>query len=337
MEDSTIQLMTRVTMPPRLPRVHQQMKLLMMGSCFATEMGTRLQKAKFPCLLNPFGVVYNPLSMAEALHQLMEGRRYGPDDLYPHQGLWHSSMHHGDFSAPSLPACLERINSRMEQGEAWVREADVLVLTWGTAYVYSEKETGRVVNNCHKLPESCFSRRRLTVEEIVDTWRQLVEALLPRRPQRQLLLTVSPIRHLRDGLHDNQLSKATLLLAADELVRSFPESVSYFPAYELLTDELRDYRFYADDLTHPSSLAVDYVWRAFVKNCFTREAVQIMETAGEIGKALQHRPLHPEAGRYKSFLEQTMLKIERLNRKYPYLDLQNERELCHTLLNVSQN
>ena len=164
----------------------------------------------------------------------------------------------------------------------------------------------------------------------------LLSVMLARNNRLQVVLTVSPIRHVRDGLHDNQLSKATLLLAAEQVRAAFPDRVFYFPAYELLLDELRDYRFYADDLVHPSDLAVRYVWERFVEWCLSPDAHRVMAEVEDIRKALAHRPLHPESEEYKRFLGQIVLKIERLNGKYPYFDLQNERESCLTLLNRLQ-
>ena len=178
-----------------------------------------------------------------------------------------------------------------------------------------------------------FSRRRLSVDEIVDEYQQLLPKLWANNSKLKVMLTVSPIRHLRDGLHENQLSKATLLLAIDKLQRAYPEQVIYFPAYELLMDELRDYRFYADDLTHPSKMAVDYIWQQFVEACFAKETRDLMESVKEIKNMTEHRPLHPDAPAYRDFLHQILLKIERVSEKCPYFDFEKEKELCLTRLN----
>ena len=323
-----MKLYTPVEIPRDLPQISQENKLLMLGSCFATEIGERLQSAKFPCDVNPYGVLYNPLSITTALDEIIAKKQYAEKDLLQHGEYWHSLMHHGDFSAPTVSETLEHINGRIEQAHAGLKDLDVLFLTFGTAYVYEELATGRIVGNCHKLPECCFLRRRLSVEEIVERYRALFATLLTLRPHLKIILTVSPIRHLRDGLHENRLSKAILLLAVNELQGMFPETVFYFPAYELLHDELRDYRFYADDLVHPSHVAVEYVWERFVEACFTPEAKEIMAACEKINKALAHKPFHPEREEYKRFLGQITLKIEQLSAKFPYLDLQNERNLC---------
>ena len=331
-----MKLLTPVERPALRPSIGYAHRLMLMGSCFAAHIGARLQEARFRCDANPYGVLYNPLSISAALREMLAGKVYAAADLYPHQGLWHSPMHHGDFSAATPDEALQRINSRLRPASAALPALDFLLLTWGTAWVYEDRETGHVAGNCHKRPETCFLRRRLAVDEIVEDAASLFDALWQQNASLQVVLTVSPIRHVRDGLHDNQLSKATLLLAADRLCAAFPGRVFYFPAYELLQDELRDYRFYADDLVHPSPLAVRYVWERFAQWCLSPEAVRLMAEVEDVRKALAHRPLHPESEEYKRFLGQIVLKMERLNGKYPYFDFQNERESCLTLLNRLQ-
>lgn len=330
-------LTTPVEMPSGLPKLSQRMPLLMVGSCFATEMGLRLQEAKFDCDLNPYGVLYNPLSIASALEEMANGKGYTQEELFLYQGLWHSPMHHGDFSSTHANQVLDAINGRIAHAHARMPQLQRLVLTLGTAFVYRRKADGRVVGNCHKLPEREFVREMLSVEQAAEALSSVLTRLKTLSPELEVMLTVSPVRHLRDGLSANQLSKSTLLLAVNKLQQHFAGWVHYFPAYEIVMDELRDYRFYADDLTHPSRWTIDYVWQKLVDACFTSEAKQIAAEAEALRKALDHRPLHPDSAAYKAFLEQTMLKIERLSGKYPYLDLQNEHESCLTRLNKLQN
>ena len=331
-----MKLQTLVERPSLRPSIGYDHRLMLLGSCFTTHIGARLQEARFRCDVNPYGVLYNPLSISAALREMLAGKVYAEGDLYEHQGLWHSPMHHGDFSAATPCEALQRINARLARASADLPALDFLLLTWGTAWVYEDRGTGRVAGNCHKRPEACFRRRRLTVDEVVEDTVSLLSALWQQNASLQVVLTVSPIRHVRDGLHDNQLSKATLLLAAEQVCAAFPGRVFYFPACELLLDELRDYRFYADDLVHPSPLAVRYVWERFAEWCLSPEARRVMAEVEDVRKALAHRPLHPESEQYKRFLGQIVLKMERLNGKYPYFDFQNERESCLTLLNRLQ-
>ena len=327
-----ITLLTPVSMPTGLPCIRHEDRLMAIGSCFATAMGGRLSATGFHCDINPFGTLYNPLSIAMALQEIADGRTYAPADLFPYNGCWHSPMHHGDFSAPTPEAALCLINSRLHAASALLPRLDFLLLTFGSAVVYEDNTTGRIVGNCHKLPERNFRRRRLPVDEITRRYVPLFTDLFTCNPRLKVVLTVSPVRYLRDGLHESQLSKATLLLAVDRLCDDFPGRVSYFPAYEIVTDELRDYRFYADDMVHPTEKAVGYVWQRFCQACVSPEAKSVMEACEDIHKMLSHRPLRPGSDEHKRFLEQIVLKIDRLTEKYPYLDLQKERESCLTLL-----
>jgi len=252
--------------------------IVSLGSCFSDEIGRRLQEGDFHIEQNPFGTLYNPASIASALRRIMYDREIGMEDLVEHEGLWHSWHHHGSFSRATAEECLEVCNSRIHQAHEALKQASLLMITFGSAWIY-ERE-GLVVANCHKLPQENFVRRKMSVEDIVSLWRPLLKELYSFHPHLSTLFTVSPIRHIGDGLHGNQLSKSTLLLAIDELVDSelppakrkkksakveepdHPVTV-YFPAYEIVVDELRDYRFYEADMVHPSTLAVDVVWDRF--------------------------------------------------------------------------
>ncbi|MCR4764901.1 MAG: GSCFA domain-containing protein [Bacteroidaceae bacterium] len=326
-------LFTSVNISKISPQLGYADALLMMGSCFVTEMGKRLQGVKLRCKVNPFGVLYNPLSIASSLGMLLKHQFPTNDDFVYHEGCWHSLSFHGDFSAPTQQELMANIHQSLDDCQEILQQISCLLITFGSAYVYERKLTGKVVANCHKLPEKLFSRRRLSVDEIVRTYRSVLSAIWEVNPSCRILFTVSPIRHVRDGLHENQLSKATLLLAIDELKQLFPSQVLYFPAYELLMDELRDYRFYADDLVHPSEMAVEYIWQRFTTAYFTQEAIETMESVKEIKKMMEHRPLHPESKEYARFLHQIVLKIETLSEKYPYFDFEKEKESCLTKLN----
>ena len=330
----SMNLFTSVEMPAKLPQWSHRDGLMLLGSCFTTHIGKRLEACKFRCDTNPYGVLYNPLSIATALKEIAGEKSYEKKDLYFAGGLWHSAMHHGDFSSSSADETLLRINSRLQRASAEMHELTGLLLTWGTAWVYEEKDTGRVVGNCHKLPERTFVRRMLSVDEIVCEYDALLNRLWEQSPSLNILFTVSPIRHIRDGLHANQLSKATLLLAVDTLQQRYPQRIAYFPAYELLIDELRDYRFYAADMVHPSEVAVEYIWQRLIEEVFSADTRKLMQECLEVEKMLEHKPFHPESEGYKRFLGQIVLKINQLNRKCPYLDFEIERKICRTRLNI---
>lgn len=314
-----IQFSTLVELPKSLVGITHQQSLLMIGSCFAENIGSRLRENAFYADINPFGILYNPLSIDEALEEIADGKIYMPNDLFSHGGLWHSKMHHSSFSCTETKETLNKINSRIAIAHDNLPKQDWLLLTFGSAFVYEDLTSHVIVGNCHKLPASRFTRRLLTVDEIVEKTGKIFDKLLHISPKLHILLTVSPIRHIADGLHANQLSKSTLLIACEQLVRQRSESVFYFPSYEIMIDELRDYRYYSDDLVHPSQLAIEYLWQRFSDTFFTEETRQINETCNALQKALRHRPLFPDSEEYKQFLKQTLLRIERFKEKYPYL------------------
>ena len=324
---------TKVELPASLPPVTHAGQILLLGSCFAENMGRQLAENKFRVDVNPFGILYNPFSVSTALVEILKGKVYQEEDLFAYKECWHSPMHHGSFSAFTPEETLNTINSRLHHAYKKLPELNWLMVTMGTAYVYKQKESGQVVANCHQLPESHFLRYRLSVEEIVEDYTALITEMSARNPELKWLFTVSPIRHIRDGMHANQLSKSTLLLAIDRLQQLFPERVFYFPSYEIILDELRDYRFYADDMLHPSPLAIRYLWECFSETFFSPETKQVIVAVQDIRRDLAHKPFHPESEAYQRFLGQIVLKIERLIGKYPYLDFQKETELCHIRLN----
>lgn len=327
-----MQLQTLVDLPTDLPEVTHRRPILLMGSCFAEHIGRRLEGYKFRVERNPYGILYNPLSMAQALDELRLEVAYDASRLFFHNDLWHSAMHHGSFSHPTAEETLQAIGRRQNSARAVLESSPLLMLTLGTAHVYERVDTGQVVGNCHRLPARCFGRRLISVSEATERLAATLEPLLSKNPDMQVLMTVSPIRHVGDGLHANQLSKSTLLLAVEALTHAFPGRIGYFPAYELLMDELRDYRFYADDLVHPSALAVEWVWSKFVEACMSPDTRVVLKELDGLKADLGHRPFRPQGDAYRAFVHQILLNIERLQRKYPTFDFQNEIDQCHTRL-----
>lgn len=306
-------------------------KLLVMGSCFAEHIGGRLKQMKFRTVVNPYGVLYNPCSIAAGLVRLLEQHPFAEDELceFPNEG-WNTWLHHSRYSHPVKQMALSAINESIVQGSHQLAEADVLILTLGTAWVYRLSDTNEVVGNCHKVPERRFVRQRLSVQEVVDALAPTLSRIFEMNPRLRVLFTVSPVRHLKDGLHGNQLSKATLLLAVDELCAMFSERCDYFPAYEILMDELRDYRFYADDMAHPSSRAIEYVWQCFTEHSLNAEAQQFMQLWTKVLRALEHRPFRPDSEQYQQFVQQTIARIAELQERYPYLDVCEELSLLRS-------
>ena len=302
-----MKLQTIVDIKPSDRKIGYEDKILMLGSCFSDEIGAQMQQRYLHVTCNPFGTLYNPLSIANAINYKSQITNYELP-LVEYDGLWHSMAHHGSFSRPTKEEAEEAVRNSIETMQKALAEATVVIVTFGTAWIYEwNQESGvknqdqYVVANCHKMPDSWFTRRRLSVEEIVAAWRPILE----QYQDKHWIFTVSPIRHIKDGLHENQLSKATLLMAIERLTgeadptaeRSYSETILqakpvYFEAFEILLDELRDYRFYADDLVHPSSMAVQYIWERFVDTFCTNQTKNELVLQHKRWKHEHHIPLH---------------------------------------------
>ena len=275
-----IKLQTIVDIKPSEWKIGYEDKILMLGSCFSDEIGEQMAQRYLHVTSNPFGTLYNPLSIAQALTMTEM------PEFVQHEGLWHSMAHHGSFSRATESEAREAVRVSIEAMQTALNEATVVIVTFGTAWVYAWNKNRQVIANCHKLPAECFTRRRLSVEDIVNVWKPLLE----RYKDKHWLFTVSPIRHIKDGLHENQLSKATWLQAVEQLRDE--ANVDYFPSFEIMLDELRDYRFYADDLVHPSSMAVSYIWERFVDTFCTPQTKNELVLQHKRWKHKHHIPLH---------------------------------------------
>lgn len=309
-------LLTKVVVPNSGKKIGYDDKLLLLGSCFADNIGEKFGAHYFQMLSNPYGTLYNPASIAAILSPIANSQ--SPISNLPiieWGGLWHSMLHHGSFSHPDRAQVLLRCEQSRELLHAFLQEATVVIVTFGTAWVYEYE--GKVVSNCHKMPANRFVRRRLSVDEIVAMWQPLLQAM----PDKHWIFTVSPIRHIKDGLHENQLSKAILLQAVEELVnKANSDKVGYFPSYEILLDELRDYRFFAEDMVHPSPVAVEYIWQRFVDTYMTADTQNEMRTLYQLWRDRHHRFLHPESDEAQLFTQQIKTRLQLLQSRYPWLE-----------------
>ena len=310
---------TRIDIPKSVFGLTYKDRLMFLGSCFAELTGLKMEEHGWDVCINPFGVLYNPFSIASGCYRLLKPEPFVKGDLFEHDGLVHSFMHHIQFSDQSVEAVLAKMNGSLSAAASYFSTMTCLVVTFGTAYVYRLKSDGRTVANCHKLPAERFDRELLTVNQIVDEWSVLLDTVLSLNTSLKVIFTVSPIRHWKEGAHGNQISKSILLLAVQALVEKYDARCSYFPAYELMMDELRDYRFYADDLLHPSKAAVDYIWERFCDTYMGVDVQDDLKAFEAILRDVLHRPFHPSSASYKHFLMQTMLKIKRLKTKNPYI------------------
>ena len=297
--------------------INHRQKIMLLGSCFAEEVGKRMREDGFNCLVNPFGELYNPLSVIHALDVLMSGESVQPCDLFYHDGLWHSWLFHGRFSHSDQAVALQQMNDSLAQAREYLKGLDVLVLTWGTTrcYYYNDK----LVANCHKMPQKFFTSEDATQAVVTEFMQDTMTRLHKFTRYVQVLMTVSPIRYVSYGLHESQLSKATLLLSADWLCKVYDGCMHYFPAYEIVMDELRDYRFYAEDMAHPSAQAVQYVYERFCDTYLSKEEQQLSLDVRRVMRDMRHRPLHPDSPECQHFLEQLEERKNKLKQQYPHL------------------
>jgi len=300
--------------------------LLSIGSCFTENIGKRLSTLKFNHLINPFGIVYNPVSMAEQLEWLLSKNEYSDSDLFENQGLWHSWLHHGSFSELDKFTAIKKMNQSLQQAKQQFTNISRLLITLGTANVFVYKKTEKIVANCHKMPGQVFEKRRLTVAEIVESLLPILQKINAQHPDLQIIFTVSPVRHIRDGLVENQKSKATLLLAIDQICQEL-QFAHYFPAYELILDDLRDYRFFESDMIHPNETAIEYVWERFREAFFSMETKQLITKIEGIVQASRHRAFHPQSEQYQAFAQKQLDKINQLEQVYTFLNFSDERQL----------
>ncbi|WP_279159362.1 GSCFA domain-containing protein [Muribaculum intestinale] len=273
--------------------VSHDQPVVMLGSCFTDNIGGCLLGGGFPACVNPCGTLYNPASIASALLDILYERPYTRDDLFQHEGLWHSWSHHSRFSGPDPDAVAEHINKSQAEALKALSKASALFITFGTSWIFRLTEEGRVVANCHKKPATLFQREMLNTQKVYGLWKKMLRELQARYPALKTVFTVSPIRHLADGAHGNQASKSTLLLAIDQLTQEFKDTSLYFPAYEIMMDDLRDYRFYAADMLHPSPVAVAYIYDKFCESFMTQATVMKALQAEREARRASHRPLHP--------------------------------------------
>ena len=315
-----MKLLTEVSLPEYPFTLNHRAPVLMMGSCFTENIGRLMERYLFPVHINPLGVTYNPLSVKKGLEALLHKETYEARELEHYNDLWFSFDHSGRFSSGDQAKALEQINDSIARAKKVLQDTEILVLTWGTSWVYHLRTSGEVVNNCHKIPAGEFTRTRLSPKEIIHAYDPLLEELFQMNSRLKILHTVSPVRHWKDGAHGNQLSKASLLLAGDALQEKFPDRFFYFPSYEIVMDELRDYRFYAEDMMHTSDQATQYIWERFSQTLVSEDSLRITRELEPLMKMVEHRPLKQEGEAYKNMLRQTEERLIKLKTKYPFLD-----------------
>lgn len=303
-------------------------QLFLIGSCFSENMGAKLNTHLFKVFENPHGVLFNPISVAQSLSDCINHKQYAEADLFQLNEVWNSWNHHSRYSGITPKDAVEKINNSITKAHAFLKTADHIVITLGSAWVYqlnsqSPFTAGQVVANNHKAPAAWFDKALMKPDALVLLLNKMVKDLLQFNAHLQIIFTISPVRHLREGLVENNRSKAVLIQAVHEIVDS-TENVAYFPSYEYVIDDLRDYRFYAEDLVHPNYAASNYVWEKWVETYMNEETQNIMKQVAELQLAMQHKPFFAGSTQHKEFLQNCIAKSERLLSLYPYLSLNDQ-------------
>ena len=307
--------------------LHHSDNVVLLGSCFSDNIGGKLHGALINALVNPMGTLYNPMSIACGVQRLIECKPIAGQELFMQGGVWNSYDFHSRYSMPDKQVTIERMNQRIEQGHNALKTAQLLTITLGTAIVYRLKTTGQVVANCHKVPQHEFERKMATVAQMVNELDTMLTRLHEFNPSLHIILTVSPIRHIADGLDVNSLSKASLRVAIHEVMASHRDYCDYFPAYEIMLDDLRDYRFYSSDMVHPSDVAVEYIWQAFQGTYLDDSSALAVARCERVHKRLQHRPMSANRETVDRFNNDTANVVRNLIKEYPYLSNHPELQI----------
>ncbi|WP_242927054.1 GSCFA domain-containing protein [Pontibacter vulgaris] len=306
---------TEVNVSPASLALGLQSNVLTFGSCFAEVIGNKLLQNKARALVNPFGTLFNPISVCKLL-QAAAGQPYNFEEhLVQHNGIWYVYDLHSSLSSPDKEELTELIRQRLQQTEQQLQQASLLIITLGTAVSYKLIKTGAIVANCHKLPASNFNRELLSITEISTAFESLLAVLNQVNPNLKVLLTVSPVRHIKETIEINSVSKSILRVACHQLKQTH-DHVLYFPAYEIMMDDLRDYRFYKPDMLHPTEVAEDYIWQKFTKAYFSKEFQEFLPEWEKMLRAVAHRPFHPDTPAHQAFLQNTIAQLRQLELKY---------------------
>lgn len=293
-------------------------KIVSLGSCFAVNMNEKFQYFKFQITSNPFGILFHPLAIEKLIDFAVSGKNFSEKDVFFHNERWHCFDAHSDWSNAKQAELIANLNANTTSLKPQLQAASHVIITYGTSWVYRNSATNRIVANCHKLPQREFSKEILSIETIKKAMQNTLDLIQKINPNVNFIFTVSPVRHLKDGFVENQLSKAHLISAIHSSNLQLPTS-SYFPSYEILMDELRDYRFYTEDMIHPNSIAVDYIWQRFSETSISQKSQSVMKEVETIQKGLAHRPFNPNSESHQQFLSELHHKMVRLQKRFPQI------------------
>ena len=307
---------TKITIPKSDAPISHHSKVLLLGSCFTENIGSKLDFFKFQNLTNPFGIIFNPVSIENLVFRALTDDEFSEKDIFYHEGVWKCFAVHSDLNNGNKDEFLNLLNQTLHDFKNYISSATHFIITLGTAWIYKTVSENNVVANCHKVPQNQFVKELLSILSIENSLRNLMDVVLKNNPNCKFIFTISPVRHIKDGLVENNVSKAHLTSAVYQLKRA---NKNYFPSYEILMDELRDYRFYADDLLHPSKMAVDFIWQRFKETYFLDETIALCSEIEAIQKALLHRPLSSTSDNHSKFLLHLNEKILNFFLRNPHI------------------
>ena len=310
--------------PQKFPfEISHSDKIISIGSCFSENIGQKLADLKFDISINPYGILFNPISIFNSINEIIEQKEYTENDLIKNQENWFSFNHHSSFSSLDKKEVLNKINNSINDSYNQIKSSKVLFITFGTSWVYHLNETKKVVANCYKLPANLFIKELLSVSEIVSEFEVIIAKIKAINPTIQIINTISPVRHWKDGVTENQQSKATLFLALKEITEKYT-NCHYFPSYEIMMDDLRDYRFYEKDMLHPSPIAIDYIWNKLENSIFNSKTIELNKKITKLKTAVNHKTFNPKSEETKRFKTKTLEQIIALEKEFD-LDFEVEK------------
>lgn len=314
-----MQFQTKIPIQEQEPKIDYTSKLVLLGSCFSENIGEKFTYFKFRQLQNPFGILFHPFAIENLVDKAVNQFVYTEKDLVFHNEQWHCFDAHSRLSSPDKIQLLETLNEALRQTYKELKEASHIIITYGTAWVYQLKDTQKFVANCHKIPQREFDKKLILAEKLQESIQHTIELIQQVNPSAAFIFTVSPVRHIKDGFVENQQSKSALITAVHQSITSVKKA-SYFPSYEIMMDELRDYRFYAQDMLHPSDLAIDYIWQRFVETRLTQSTQQTMQEIDKIQKGMLHKAFNQESEAHQKFLNKLEVSKKTLIEKFPFIN-----------------
>jgi len=294
-------------------------KIMLLGSCFAENMGEKFEYFKFQTIVNPFGIIFNPVSLEKLIRRSIEKRKFTKNDIFFHNDLWHCFEVHSELSNSDKDAFLESLNDLISSTNKQLNDSTHIIITLGTSWVYLNIESNEIVANCHKVPQKEFTKELLSIQQIEESLESIISLVHLVNPNCKFIFTVSPVRHIKDGFVENTLSKAHLISAIHKIINHHPLPNTYFPAYEIMMDELRDYRFYGEDMLHPNQTAIDYIWIQFFQNYISESEFGLMNDICSIQKGLNHRPFNPNTESHQKFIDGLTQKMQLIKNQYPFI------------------